>query len=47
MHEITYNKYIHSVGHWKNQSIIPINSWKLNHDMDVVLTRRCGNASKI
>ena len=40
------NKYTHSTGHWNNQSIVPINSWKSNHVRDVVLTKRCGNASK-
>ena len=24
MHEIVYNKYIHSIGHWNNQSIVPM-----------------------
>jgi len=43
---IQYNKYIHSIGHWNNQSIVPINRWKSNHVRDVVLTKRCWNASK-
>jgi len=46
MHEIIYNKYIHSTGRWNNQSILPINSWKSNHIRDIVLTERWGNASK-
>jgi len=40
MHEIICNKYIHSIGHWKNQSIVPINSWKSNHVKDAVLTKK-------
>jgi len=43
---VGYNTYIHSIGHWNNQSILPINRWKSNHVRDVVLTKRCGNASK-
>jgi len=43
---IQYKKYIHSIGHWNNQSIVPINSWKSNHVRVVVLTETCGNASK-
>jgi len=43
---IQYNKYMHSIGDRNNQSIVPINSWKSSHVRDVVLTRRCGNASK-
>jgi len=46
MHEIIYNKHIDYIGHWNNQSIVPISSWKSNHVRDVVLTKRCGNASK-
>jgi len=43
---IQYNKHIDSIGHWNNQSIVPINRWKSNHVRDVVQTKRCGNASK-
>jgi len=28
---IQYKKYIHSIGHWNHQSIVPINSWNSNH----------------
>jgi len=38
---IQYNKCILSIGHWNNQSIVPINSWKSNHARDVVLTKMC------
>jgi len=40
-----YNKYIDSIGHWNNQSIVPINSWKSNQVRDVVLSAgvsKCG-----
>jgi len=38
---IQYNKYIHSIGHWNNQSIVPIDSWKSHHVRGVVLSKRC------
>jgi len=43
---IQYNKYIHSVGHWNNQSIVPTNSWKSNHVRDVVLQKGVGTHSE-
>ena len=47
MHEIIYNKCIHSIGHGNNQSIVPINSWKSNHVREVVLTKGVGTHPKI
>jgi len=37
---IQHNKYMHSYGHWNNQWIVPINSWKSNHVRDVVLIKK-------
>jgi len=44
---IEYNKCIHSIGDWDNQSIVPNDGWKSNHVRDVVLTKNvCWNESK-